>query len=80
MQSLERGRRRGGQPLPGRRECGGIAGYGAAAAVPAAIKQAMLLLIGHWFANREAVNVGNIVTAMPLAVEALIAPYRRVGV
>ena len=54
------------------------AGYGAATAVPTAIKQAMLLLVGHWFANREAVS--TITTALPLAVEALLAPYRRLGV
>lgn len=56
------------------------AGYGAAAAVPAAIKQALLLLVGHWFMNREAVNIGNITSAVPFAVDALLGPYRRVGV
>lgn len=30
------------------------AGYGAASAVPRNIKQAMLLLIGHWYMRREA--------------------------
>ncbi len=44
--------------------------------VPAPIKQAILLLIGQWFTTRAAVNVGNIVNAMPFAVEALLAPYR----
>lgn len=54
-----------------------VAGYGSAAAdVPAAIRAAMKLLIGHWYANREAVNVGNITTELPLAVAALLAPYR----
>lgn len=56
------------------------AGYGAADAVPQAIKQAMLLLIGHWYENREAVNIGNIPTEIPMAMNALIAPYRRVSV
>lgn len=56
------------------------AGYGTAAAVPAAIKAAVLLLVAHWFANREAVNVGNIVSELPFAVAALITPYRRVGI
>lgn len=37
---------------------------------------AMLLLIGHWFENREAVVIGTIVAELPMAVEALIAPYR----
>lgn len=45
--------------------------------VPDPIKQAMFLLIRHWFDNPSAVNVGNIVNVMPMAVEALLAPYRR---
>lgn len=58
-----------------------VAGYGATAdAVPAAIKQAALLMIGHWYANREAVNVGNITSELPLGAQALLAPYRRVGI
>ncbi|EKO4983783.1 phage gp6-like head-tail connector protein [Escherichia coli] len=44
------------------------------------IKAAMLLLIGHWYANREAVNIGNITTAVPFAIEALLQPYRIYGV
>ncbi|MBA5779492.1 phage head-tail connector protein [Stappia sp. F7233] len=56
------------------------AGYGDAAAVPQSIKQAMLLLIGHWYENREAVNIGNITSVLPMAVDALLAPHRRVGI
>jgi uncharacterized phiE125 gp8 family phage protein len=56
------------------------AGYGDPADVPAAIRQAILLLVAHWFANREAVNVGNITSALPFAVDALITPFRRIGV
>ena len=55
------------------------AGYGAAAAVPQAIKQAMYLLIGHWYLNREAVAATGQRASMsevPMAVEALLAPYR----
>ena len=58
-----------------------VAGFGASASdVPMAIRQAMLMLIGHWYENREATIAG--VTAMPLpfAVEALLAPFRRVPV
>jgi uncharacterized phiE125 gp8 family phage protein len=57
-----------------------VAGYGEAEDVPQALRQAILLLVGHWYANREAVNVGNITTALPMSVEALVAPYRRVGI
>lgn len=46
--------------------------------VPAAIKQAMLLMIRQWFDNPSAVNVGTIVSPMPFAVDALLAPYRRI--
>lgn len=58
------------------------AGYGAtAASIPTPIKQAILLLVGHWYANREAVNVaaGIVGLELPMAVDALIAPYRRVS-
>jgi len=41
---------------------------------------AQLLLIGHWHSNREAVNIGNITTELPLAVEALVQPYRKIFV
>lgn len=44
--------------------------------IPEPIRQAMLLLIGHWNENREAVNVGNIVNELPFAVEALLFPFR----
>lgn len=54
------------------------AGYGAPEDVPQALKQAMLLLIGHWYENRQAVVAGT-TAAVPMAVDALIAPFRRVG-
>lgn len=46
-------------------------------AVPPAIVQAILLLVGMWWRNRMAVNVGNIVNDMPHGVVALLSPYRR---
>lgn len=51
-------------------------GYADAGAVPQAIKQALLLLVGHWYANREASIVGAPVTDLPMAVDALLDPYR----
>jgi len=48
------------------------AGYGAAAAVPQMIKQAILLLIGHWYANREAVLIGTISKKIEMAVDDLL--------
>jgi uncharacterized phiE125 gp8 family phage protein len=58
------------------------AGYGAAENVPPAIKHAIKLLIAHWYENREATVVGQsiFVAELPLAVDRLLAPYRRVGV
>ncbi len=52
------------------------AGYGAAAVVPKAIKQAILMLVAHWFENREPVVVGTITSEVPMTVKALLGPYR----
>lgn len=48
------------------------AGYANAAAVPASAKHAIKLLVGHWFRNREAINVGNIVSQFKLSYDALV--------
>lgn len=54
-----------------------VAGYGAAAtAVPESIRHAVKLLVGHLYARREPVQVGNIVTPMPLTVDALLWPFK----
>lgn len=54
-----------------------VAGYGSNPGdVPEPIRQAILLLVGHWFENREAVNVGSIGIELPFAIEALLFPYR----
>jgi len=59
-------------------EYGGVtvtytAGY-AAGEEPQALLQAMLLLVAHWYKNREAVTA-NQPYEVPLAVEALCAPF-----
>jgi uncharacterized phage protein (predicted DNA packaging) len=46
------------------------------AEVPAPLRQAMLMLVGHWFMAREATAEGHL-EAVPHGVAALIAPYRR---
>ncbi|WP_136652596.1 head-tail connector protein [Paracoccus aeridis] len=51
------------------------AGYGAPTDVPAAIRQAMLLLVTQWYEHRQVTGTG---TALPFAVDALLAPFRRV--
>jgi len=48
------------------------------AAATAAIKHAMLMMVRHWYDNPSAVQVGAVAQAMPLAVDALLAPYRRI--
>lgn len=48
-----------------------VAGYGAAGAVPAAAKQAILLLVGHWYLNREV--IGEMTEAMAFTVDTLLA-------
>lgn len=55
-----------------------IAGYGAAADVPEGIKQAMRMLIGHMYVNRESVKVGQgfILSIIPHGVDFLLADYR----
>lgn len=55
------------------------AGYGAGSSdVPASIRAAILLVVGHLYQNREAVTTGAAMQ-LPLGVQALVAPYRRVG-
>jgi uncharacterized phiE125 gp8 family phage protein len=67
-------------PVPGRMAAGieldVVAGYGDAAAdVPEALRQAIRLLIAHWYENRGLVAAGT-VSVLPQTVAALIAPYR----
>ncbi len=55
------------------------AGYGDAASdVPQTLRQAILLLVAHWFETREPVALGEGAISVPLAVDALIAPARAV--
>lgn len=54
-----------------------VAGYGSSPGdVPEPLRQAMLLLVGHYYENREAVNVGAAVSELPLAVVSLVFPFR----
>lgn len=55
-------------------------GYGTPDDVPAAIKQAGLLLIGGWYDNRASVIDNNKAIEMPLAVRALLGPFSRTGI
>ena len=57
--------------------------YGTALSdVPGAITAAALLMVGDLYRNRETVAVGGVANAIPMSgtVDALLAPYRRVGI
>ena len=46
--------------------------------LPKALRQAMLLLIAHWYTNREAVITGNVAAAeVPVAARTLLNQYKR---
>lgn len=70
-------------PAPGR-VANGIeieltAGFGALPLdVPETLRWAVLMLVGHWFENRAAVGADSQLRHMPMAVHAVLAPYRRV--
>ena len=55
------------------------AGFGNAEEVPAPLKSAILLRVGHLYLHREAVGSSNLKTT-PFAVESLELPYRDVRV
>jgi uncharacterized phiE125 gp8 family phage protein len=53
-----------------------VCGYTGTNAFPEELRQALLLLIGHWYENRETVNVGNITSELPFSVASLVFPFR----
>ena len=53
------------------------AGFGESSDVPAPLKSAILLRVGHFYLNREAVGLATL-KALPMAVESLELPYRDV--
>lgn len=52
-----------------------VAGYAEADQVPLPLLQALRLLVGQWFEEREAVITGTIATELPNGVRSLISPY-----
>ncbi|MGA7972558.1 MAG: head-tail connector protein [Pseudolabrys sp.] len=68
-------------PMPGRLVAGieldVVVGYGDAASdVPEPLKQAIRLLVAHWYENRALVANGTSRAELPQTVAALLAPYR----
>ena len=53
-----------------------VAGYTNAGAIPSPIKTAIMMLVAHWFENREAVAAVGADNLLPLGVTDLLAPYR----
>lgn len=51
-----------------------LAGYGGTASVPTPAKHAIKMLVGHWYANREA--VGSVGQDVPMGVAALLEPLK----
>ena len=49
--------------------------YTAGGYVPFMVRQAMLLLIGHWYANREAVTTAN-TSEVDMAAQAMLRQYK----
>lgn len=76
--------RRGAAPPTPTRVANGIeirfiAGYGASQSdVPVPIIEGMKRLIAHWFEHRETLLPGQGAASIPVAVDALFAPYRLV--
>jgi phage conserved hypothetical protein, phiE125 gp8 family TIGR02215 len=73
--------RRNGLPQPGQVargiEIDFTAGYGIAAAdVPGPIRQALLLLVAHWYEHRDPIEVGSADMAIPSAISELLAPFK----
>lgn len=68
-------------PVPGR-SIAGIeldidVGFGAAAGdVPQILRQAIRMLVAHWYENRGLIAIGSSVAMMPASVNAMISSYR----
>jgi uncharacterized phiE125 gp8 family phage protein len=70
-------------PKPGRVangiEVAFTAGYGNAAAdVPTPIRQAILMLVAHWYEHRSPLEIGPFAEPVPDLVGELLAPYRAI--
>lgn len=55
-----------------------VAGFGEPADVPQELKQALLVLVAHWFEHRDAVVIAGSGAVIPFGFDRLIAPYREV--
>lgn len=53
-----------------------VAGWASAADVPETIKQAILLVVGHWYENREGVLIGSVSKSLEFSLESLLGIER----
>lgn len=53
-----------------------VVGYGTPVDVPKELRQATLMLIGHWYENRENIITGTIIGEIPMGVKYLMYPYK----
>lgn len=53
-----------------------LVALGSAGKLPASLQQAVLLIAGHWYNQREAVS-GVQVAEVPYTLQALVKPYRK---
>lgn len=53
-----------------------VAGYSSASAVPEDLRALLLLLIAHWFENRQGNIIGTSVSALPHSIDALLTAWR----
>ena len=65
-------------PAYGRAEIGFTAGYGDWSAVPADLRQAMLMLAANYYENRESMT--SAARQIPMGISALLEPYRRMRI
>jgi uncharacterized phiE125 gp8 family phage protein len=76
--------RRWALPAPGRPAAGieldVVCGFGADPGdVPPDLRQALRLLVAHWYDNRGIAAIGGTVAMLPAGAGALVAPYRRLS-
>ena len=58
-------------------ECQYIVGYGGVASkVPQGIREAVLLIVGNWYENRQEVVVGRIATELPKSAQYLLEQFK----
>ena len=57
--------------------CKYVVGYGSAASdVPEGIREAVLLIVGNWYENRQEVVVGRIATELPKSAQYLLEQFK----